>query len=331
MLVDVIDDRTGSVLDYGKQGVTYLVELGLGLGLWAVIGKLFRTVLHIELETYKGWDEGYNLAKLPMTLVKALESFFAFRMEGINALRYLRMLTFVVFVLTVIMMTVLLVKSKAKLTVRVASVVGILFMPIAMVIVYLLSTSDLYKVSTLMLYAEVFVYIIPLVLLERFDYSKIISALLIASVTVVAFGYVILDNAAYYKAAIYQEQAVAYVTALMANIKSTPGFSDDMEIVIVGFDNVADKTINEVTTGKDEMGGIQLEKYYNSLEEMLNEGVNIQYLRDHIGIGNENLRIEDPNQDTTVSDMPEVKAMPTYPNEGGIAIIDDMVVVKMGE
>lgn len=46
---------------------------------------------------------------------------------------------------------------------------------------------------------------------------------------------------------------------------------------------------------------------------------------------NDNLRIEDSNGDINVSDMPEVKAMPTYPNDGSIAIIDDMVVVKMGE
>ena len=50
-----------------------------------------------------------------------------------------------------------------------------------------------------------------------------------------------------------------------------------------------------------------------------------------MGIGNENMRIEDPNHDTEVSDMPEVKEMPVYPNDGSIQIIDDMLVVKMGE
>ncbi|MBO6129223.1 MAG: glucosyltransferase domain-containing protein [Pseudobutyrivibrio sp.] len=339
MMFDVIDGKTESIVDYAKAGVIYLIDLGLGLGLWAIIGKAFRTVKHIELETYKGWDEGYNLAKLPARLAEAIKNFLTFRMEGINALRYLRMLAMLIFLLAVVMIIMLVIKSSAKASVKIASVVGIILIPIAMMVVYLLSTSSQYKVSTLMVYPEIFVYLIPLLMLGRFEgfkagimqlLSKCVSALLILCTVVVTIGYVYLDNAAYFKAAIYQEQAVAYMTALLANIKSTPGFSDDLEIVFVGFENVEDATINEVAA-KEEMDGVQLEKYYNTLVEMLNEGVNIQFLRDHLGIGNENMRIEDPNHDTEVSDMPEVKAMPVYPNDGSIQIIDDMLVVKMGE
>jgi len=338
MLMDVIDAKTDSVFAYLKQGILYLVELGLGLGIWAGVAKVFRTIKDIQLETYKGWDEGYNLFKFPSKLLEAIKTFLTFEMEGINALRYLRLLSLVIFVFTIIMIVLLLLYSKAKVTVKVSSIVGIVLMPVAMIVVYVLSTSDSYSVNTMMVYAEVFVYIIPLVLLEKFDgfenvitdfISKLTSIVLILSTLVVTIGYIYLDNAAYFKAAIYQEQAVVYMTAVLANIKSTPGFSDDKEIVFVGFDNVEDKTINEVAS-KEEMDGIQLEKYYNSLEEMLDGGVNIQFLRDHIGIGNAKMRIEDVNDNTDVSDMPEVKAMPIYPNEGSIAIIDDMVVVKMG-
>ena len=117
------------------------------------------------------------------------------------------------------------------------------------------------------------------------------------------------------------------MTALLANIKATDGFSDDMEIVFVGFNNIADETINEVAR-KEELDGIQLEKYYNSLEEMLNYGVNIQFARDHLGIGNEKMVMEDMEE---ITSLPKVQAMPTYPNEGSIAIIDNKVIVKMGE
>ena len=339
MLFDVINGKTDSVATYALQGISYVVELVLGLGIWAAVAKIIRTVKHIELETYKGWDEGYNLAKFPSKLIEALKSFLTFRMEGINALRYLRMISLLIFVLTLVMIVMLLIKSRANIWVRLSAIVGVIFMPIGMTIVYLLSTSDEYQVSTLMIYAEVFVYIIPLLLLEVYDnfenalagkLSQVVAGLMIMCTTVMTVGYVYLDNAAYNKAAIFQEQANVYMAALLANIKSTEGFSDDMEIVFVGFNNVADATINEVAS-KEEMDGIQLEKYYNSLEEMLNYGVNIQYLRDHIGIGNANMTIEDPNQDTSISEMPEVQAMPTYPNDGSIAIIDDMVVVKMGE
>ncbi|MCR5606144.1 MAG: hypothetical protein K6F69_04930 [Treponema sp.] len=187
-----------------------------------------------------------------------------------------------------------------------------------------------------MIYAEVFVYIIPLILLERFDgfeqklaekVSQVIAAIMILCTTVMTVGYVYLDNAAYNKAAIYQEQAVVYMTALIANIKATEGFSDDMDIVFVGFNNVEDQTINEVAK-KEEMDGIQLEKYYNSLEEMINGGVNVQFMRDHLGIGNEHIIFDDDNEYASIA---EVKNMPVYPNEGGIAVIDGKVIVKMSQ
>ena len=100
-----------------------------------------------------------------------------------------------------------------------------------------------------------------------------------------------------------------------------------MDIVFVGFNNVEDSTINEVAK-KEELDGIQLEKYYNSLEEMINFGVNVQFMRDHLGIGNDHIIIDDDNE---YAELPEVKAMPTYPNDGGIAIVDGKVIVKMGE
>ncbi|MBR4706924.1 MAG: glucosyltransferase domain-containing protein [Pseudobutyrivibrio sp.] len=340
MFVKVVDDKYDSVIDYIKTGVIYLLNLGLGLAIWSVVAKAFRTIKHIPLLSYKGLSDSYDVAQFPNLLVNALKAFFSFRMGGINHLRYLRAFSMLIFVITVVMIVLLLWKSKSKLSIKIFSLVGLAFMPIGMVVVYLLSTSELYAVTTMMLYAEVFVYIIPLVLLQKIDgfegkvsnfVAQGTSLLIILCTAVMTFGYVYLDNAAYVKASIMQEQAVVYSTALLANIKSAEGFSDDLEVVIVGFNNVQDKTINEVGA-KEEMEGVQLEKYYNSLEEMINFGVNIQFLRDHIGIGNDKLRVEDPvNEEPVVSNMSEVKKMPCYPNEGSIAIIDDMLVVKMGE
>lgn len=335
MLLDVIDAKIDSVVGYAISGFSYLIELGLSLGVWSIVAKIFRTVKHMELNDYKGWGEPYNIAKFPLKLKEAIASFLSFRMEGINQLRYLRMLSMLIFVLTVIMIVMLLIKSQAKLIVKISSVVGVMLLPISMTVIYLLSTSDRFQVSTLMIYAEVFVYIIPLILLEKYDgfvnafagkISQLVAGLMILCTTIVVLGYVYLDNAAYNKAAIFQEQAVVYMTALMANIKSTEGFSDDMDIVFIGFDDVEDSTINEVAK-KEELDGIQLEKYYNSLVEMINDGVNIQFMRDHLGIGNEHIIID---EDGDYAQIPEVKAMPTYPNDGGIAIVDGKVIVKMG-
>ena len=53
----------------------------------------------------------------------------------------------------------------------------------------------------------------------------------------------------------------------------------------------------------------------------------IFFLKEHIGFGNEHV-IDD---DGTVAAEPAVKAMPTYPNDGSIAVVDGRVIVKLGE
>ncbi|MBP3261379.1 glucosyltransferase domain-containing protein [Pseudobutyrivibrio sp.] len=336
MFVNVLECKTTTIGQYAKEGALSIVSLVLGLGVWAVVAKIFRTIKHIQLDDYKGWTEPYDISKFPGKLIDAMKNFLTFRMEGINALRYLRMLTLLIFLLTVVLIVVLLIKSKNNMALKLSSVVGVILIPVAMMIIYVLSTSDLYVVSTLMIYAEIFVFIIPLLLIEHVEglmntmadkVAQCVAALLIFCTAVVTVGYVYLDNAAYYKAAIYQEQAVVYMTALIANIKSTEGFSDDMDIVFVGFNNVEDATINELAN-KEQMDGIQLEKYYNSLEEMINYGVNIQFMRDHLGVGNDKIIIDEENE---YAKETEIKNMPVYPNEGGIAIVDGRVIVKMGE
>jgi hypothetical protein len=64
---------------------------------------------------------------------------------------------------------------------------------------------------------------------------------------------------------------------------------------------------------------------------MINGGVNIQFLRDHLGFGNEKVIIEDKYSNHEYANMPEVKTMPVYPNDGGIKVVDGMIIVKMGE
>ncbi len=335
LFLDTVEMKIKYLTEYIKEGVLYLVNLILGLTIWAAIAKLFRIVRNIELLSYKGWNEGYDISQLPNKLTEAIFNFLTFRMEGINSLRYLRALSLIVFMSAVIIMIILLLKSKSCKSTRIGAAIGALLLPVGMMVVYLLSTSELYQVSTMMLYPEVFVYIIPLILIEHTGdiknrlvekINQIITLVVLSCTLVVTIGYVYLDNAAYYKASLYQEQAVVYMTALLANIKSTEGFSDDKDIVFVGFNSIEDATINEVAS-KEEMDGIQLEKYYNSLEEMLNYGVNIQFMRDHLGIGNEHMYTDDNDE---IAALPEVKKMPVYPNKGGIAIIDHMVVVKMG-
>lgn len=337
LLMDVISGRITTVKRYASDGFAYLISLGLGLMLWQLIAVAFRTVKGVEAVVYKGMEAGYDISKLPSRLLVALQSFFAFDIEGINHLRYLRILFFAIFIVALLQIVILLFKRVDGIALKIAAIIGTLLIPIGIKVIYLLSTSDSYIVDSLMLYADVFEILIPVFLIQELDTVSIKNAILkkatklltwlqILAILVIAVGYIYLDNAAYLKMDLYQEEAVAYFTALLANIKSTDGFSDDMEIVFVGIEKISDGTIAEVASN-EQMDGVRLEKYYNSLDNTIRYSGNLDFIREHCGYGNELVSMDDG----TYADMAEVKAMPTYPNDGGIAIIDNTLIVKFGE
>ena len=336
LYLDVVNRQVEDVITYIKHGFIYLAEILLSLGLWAVMKKLTQAIKGISAVAYKGMDEGYDLSQFPAKLIGSIKAFFGFGQAGINAVLYLRAFTALIVIIGIVQIFWLLFTSRQKMGVKLISLVGLALLPIAMNVVYILSTSSDYKVDSLMVYGDIFVFIIPAVLIEIFEFTHgnstaltkwlgVATWLQLACLFVMLVGYIYLDNAAYLKGEIAVEQATAYFTELAANIKSTEGFSDDMEIVFVGCDYLDDGT-NAKIDKIDQFEAIQLEKYPR-FTDIITYGGSIYFMQEHVGFGSDTLSYDDG----TLAADPQVQAMPTYPNDGAIAIIDGKVIVKLGE
>ena len=336
LFFDVLDDKFGKVIDYIKTGLIYLTNLAVGLVLWAIMRKVTMAVKHISAVDYKGMDEGFSLSKAPQLFVDAFKAFFTFGQEGINAVLYQRAFTALIVVIAIVQIIYLLVKKQTAVSIKLVSIIGLILLPLGMNVVYLLSTSSEYNVDSVMVYGDIFIYIMPLLMLEKLEgmdgLSGLISAIVnkltwlqLVLILVMTIGYTYMDNAAYMKGEIAQEQAIAYFNQLITSIKSCEGFEDDMEIVLVGWSNLEDGTFAKVDNS-DQLEAIKITKFPRYTDLVKYEG-SIYFLREHLGFGNENVIIDDG----TVAAESAVKAMPTYPNDGAIAVIDGRVIVKLGE
>ena len=65
----LLDDDFVGVLDYVKTGLTYLLQLGISLVLWAILRKVTMLVKGITAVDYKGMDEGYDISKFPQVFL----------------------------------------------------------------------------------------------------------------------------------------------------------------------------------------------------------------------------------------------------------------------
>ena len=336
LLQDVLTDRIDTVKDYGKNGFTYLITLGVGLGLWAAIAAMFKKIKHIDTMDYKGMGKGYDISQFPARLAQCIREFFTGSYAGVNGLKYLRLLTICVILATVINIFVLIFKKNASIGVKLSALVGVALLPVGMNVIYILSTSEEFFVDSLMVYGTAFVLILPIILIEALDFEvfkqaiaekliKLITCLQLIAIFVITVSYIYLDNAAYLKADIAERQATSYFTQLAANIKSCQGFDDDMEIVFVDFDKNADGTFVTVDDN-EELDAIKIEKF-PVYSDLVTYGSAINFMQEHCGFGNERVVVDDG----TLAKEESVQAMPTYPDYGSIAVVDGKLIVKFGE
>ncbi len=330
LLQDVLTGKIVTVKDYAKNGFSYLVMLAAGLGIWAVISAAFRKIKGIDTMEYKGMGEGYDITKFPARLALCVQEFFAGSYAGVNGLRYLRLLTEVIILMTVIHILAQLFKKNVHISVKISTLIGVILLPIGMNVMYILSTSDEYFVDSLMVYGTAFVFILPVILMETFteDASSLIKnteLMQLAFILIMMISYVYLDNAAYMKADIAERQATSYFTQLAANIKSTQGFTDEMDIVFVDFDKNEDDTFVRVDDN-EELDAVKIEKF-PVYSDLVTYGSAIEFMQEHCGFGNEKVSMDDGS----MSSNSIVQAMPTYPDYGSISVVDDKIVVKFGK
>ncbi|MBQ3705640.1 MAG: glucosyltransferase domain-containing protein [Clostridia bacterium] len=127
------------------------------------------------------------------------------------------------------------------------------------------------------------------------------------------------DNQCYLKTAFQQQQAIAWNTELVARIKSAPGFREDQLVVMLNRDRAADGTLYNI----GELDFLKLTGYDANLQEYVNNWAWDAFLQRWCGFGSWLIYETKPYED-----WPEVQAMPSYPEDGSIQVVRDLLIVK---
>ena len=127
------------------------------------------------------------------------------------------------------------------------------------------------------------------------------------------------DNATYLKADIMRSEATSYFTTLVTRIKSVEGYDDSLPVVYLNEFKKSDESF----TNMGELDQMQVAPFwYRGNATVLNDSGWQGYMRIWVGYAP---TIGDAN---ALAEEPEVQAMPSYPDEGSIRVVDGTVVVK---
>lgn len=319
------NDKT--YVDIIKKSVYYLVNIIAGVCVYFVFMKFSLWIAHQSLNTYKGLDSmgKFSLSRIPEIGKNIFVNFFGIFLNNNLEISYnliTKGMYLALFIVTGILVSRLIYHlcKKADYVKAVAAVVLLVTYVIAINSIYIMCADGIYS---LMYYAYVFMMIFPLALLDRSfseresDRKNCFLEWIAVFALVCGIGsYCQYASAQYLSIQLSYEQAKSYFTTLITQIKCVEGYTDETKIAFVG-DEIQDKTLyrNEIMhrlamTGRD---------------ETLVEAYSFEYfLRYYCGFKGEYTGTENLPQK-------EIAKMPSYPSDGSIQMIDDVIVVKFAE
>lgn len=230
----------------------------------------------------------------------------------------------IICILSILCLIKILKNSKSKAVLFI--ILGLL-LPLTMNSLYLVS--DKIEMHSLMCYANFFILVLPLVLIELIDniskinFVKWFNRIIICVLIIMTFKYITYANECYFELKLSYENAYSFYTTLVTRIESTHGFNENTKVAIIGYYNGGELNNNSIAfSDLDDFTGI-LSNY-----EIINAYSKENFIKNYIGVDFNYATSKEINE-LIAND--EYKNMSIYPYDNSIKLIDNIIVVKFSE
>lgn len=331
-----------------KTAVRYLLTLVLGLVVYFIINKVFLALKGAQLTQYQGISDmgqttiGDLIARVGTAYRHFVQLPFA-DWQGLNTSALMKVLFGLCILLTIGIITFNIIKIKNIWNKILLAVITVL-LPLAVNLIYVMCDEEKVYVHGLMVYASVFVLLLPLILLyvhsqnQKKDSKKNVvvvtewTAFAVAALTILYYvGY---NNIAYTQSAMIQSQVDAYSTNFVAAIKNADGYADEYPIILVQDPDreepydFMDKSMYIFT----EFEQIQITAYNTDMLCWMSNYSLPDYLKYRTGFNTENMKdYGELLENGEVEKLDFVDEMPCYPDDGSIRVEDERIIVKLSD
>lgn len=344
LLIDVVLDfyNNGEILGDNKgngaflsiivvKGVAYCIEFGISLGFYLVGTKVAVNITGIQLDDYRGMSSigSMDIRGLIMALKTTYKNWLllmtprdVYQINPIYVINFIFIILNGVLLLYVIRR--LLKDDNVIKKMMFMLLVGLL--PVATFFPEML-TQGVGGVYSIMTYSSAFTIILPIVLYDRTDVSfynnnkDYVGRIMCPAVFMCILVYIWFANGNYQVLQYTTYHDLAYFETLATQVKSLDGYEADMPVAFVG------GGFNDPTFSS---GGL-MDSYFDiegKWPTNVNYFNNVYLWTSYLGYTPEIIEFRDSYY---LKEIDEINKMPCYPNDGSIAIIDGMVVIKASE
>jgi len=332
LLIKQALDEDSSFVQLVKRGVYYLVTLAAGLVLYFVILDAYLEAVGNELVSYQGLSTMGDsaLSEYPRLIIQCLKDFFMMPVNGYCALatgRILKGSYLVLGAISILLLALSVIKRRKTPLKALSLALFVLLLPIGINLISIMSPdSDIY---TIMVYPFVFVLCLPLLLLSGLEKAGAVRGMLaklLGPAAVIFISFIVLMNSYYanvnYSSLHYSNRQVEnYFNSVLTQAHMTEGYDTGKKWVILG--QVEHKFFNVREWGKPHIYGGNADA-----ATLANAYSNAYWMQHYMG---HNVPFANVVESAAVAKLPEVAAMPTWPDYGSIKVVDEYLVIKLGE
>ena len=313
-----------------RNGVLYVVFLILSLGLYYAATMVINRVFGVGFNGYADSNLSFSLTSIPADIVEAYTTFFQYLTEGFRGLIptvFSRHVHYLCFASIGLLFVIWALAQKEKKPPRFLLLLAMLvILPLAINCMHLFTTAD--AVHTLVLYGFVSLYVLFVILADAclpLMVSRKAQALCRSvALNVLAFGMGIIiivntyiANEAFLCLYLRYENAYAFYTSLIADLKMMPEFTESTKLAIIGTSDEPDYYLEEFyfsdhITGTD---GFLPDSYSKERFTEYYLGFTIPFASDE--------------EIAEIAASEEYAEMAVYPYYGSMKMIGDICVVKL--
>ncbi|MBE5869372.1 MAG: hypothetical protein E7293_10545 [Lachnospiraceae bacterium] len=313
--------------------VKSLIALLFGVILYLIVNKIMVNVQDVEMTVYQGVDKigQLEISQIPSILQKAYGYFFRFTTENYLHITWYPLVRAVIalgYILTVIFGVVACVINRKHILKTVAMVLFTVLFPLAVNSIYIMS-NERSNVHTLMCYSVVLVFLLPLVYVRevvkrcsRKVPAQVAKYAYLAAVLAVTVIYVRFSNIYYMNLETSYKQTHSFMVTLSTRMQELEGYDSELPVYFHGwYSKSSNRNIWELRMVNDMHGSIDIVEAINS--PLMRHNLFRVYLGNPINEISDLTVIE--------KNWQQIQDMPDYPNDGSLAIIDDIIVIKLSD
>ena len=169
------------------------------------------------------------------------------------------------------------------------------------------------------MFTQNFVYILLFILVEKNSLFPLKKATFFAIIFLINISFCQYDNGCYLKAAMLQEHAIGYCNNLITRIQMVEGYTEKTPVYFA-----AERLKKEIDSLPEEFDAIEVNPY--SATSLANNYVWIIFMRNWCNF--KQPVVTNPSMYFNEKDLDE---MPVYPDDGGVQMINGVIVVKFNE